>query len=123
VKKIFIAVSAALCVGLNPALAQENAGGAESSESAFGPISSPTVVATAVGLTLVGAMIANNRGTSSVLPGPDPDPDPDPVCEGTDQLIDGVCFGTETIVTVTGTGTNIRTIEITNTVTYLPTIP
>jgi hypothetical protein len=135
-KKILIVAMAVLCFASN-SFAQENAGGSNSSDSAFGPVSKDDVVAAAVGITLVGAMIANNRGSTTVIVPPIgcsdgeilvngvcvEEPTPDPECSGSDPLVDGVCIGTDTTTTLTGTGTNTRTIDVNTTFTYLPTIP
>ncbi|MCF2948423.1 hypothetical protein L0668_09920 [Paraglaciecola aquimarina] len=134
-KKILIAAVAALCFASN-SFSQENAGGAGASNSASGNVDEPKIVAGAVGITLLAAMIANNRGSTTVIVPPDGckvgeiivdgvcvEPPVDPECNGSDPLVDGVCIGTDTTTTVTGTGTNTRTIEVNTTFTYLPTIP
>ena len=130
-KKILMAAAATLCFA-GSSFAQENAGGDAASNFAFGNIDKPIIIAGAVGMGILGAVVANNRGTSTVPPGPgpgpdpDPDPDPDPTCEGSDPLVDGVCTGTTTTVTVTCTGTVTGTATMTITVpvtfTYLPTV-
>ena len=130
-----MAATVALCF-TSSAFAQENAGGSSAISSAFGDLDKPKIVVGAVGVGILAAIVANNRGSSTPVPtpGPDPDPDPDPgpdpdpdpTCAGEDPLVDGICTGTTTTVTVTasGTGTATGTSTITNTVTftYLPTI-
>lgn len=136
-KKLLIAVTAALSVSFNPVIAQENPGGLNSINAALGKLSAPQIVAGAVGLGLAGAVVANNRGSTTVVvdPGCRSDevlengscvPKPaDPECSGSDPLVDGVCIGSETTITVTSSGTTTatRTIEVNSTFTYLPTVP
>lgn len=136
-KKILIAATAALCFA-SGSFAEETAGGTTAFDSAFGDISKPVIVAGSVGLGILGAVIANNRGSSTIttlvcgdgetlINGvcvSDEDPEPDPTCNGSDPLVDGICTGTSTTVTVTGTGTGTMTTTITVpvTFTYVPTV-
>ena len=117
-KKILIAATVALCFA-GSSVAQENAGGVNASDSAFGNIDKEKIVVGAVGVGILAALVANNRGNvKAVPPGPGPDPDPEPTCSGSDPLVDGVCTGTTTTVTVSGT----MTVNVPVTFTYLPTL-
>ncbi len=119
-------------MGASPAIAQENAGGANSYDSASGELSTPTIVATAVGVGIVGAIIANNRGGTTVVPDIiDPPPvcnegevlvdgecvTPPPVCNEGEVLVDGECVDPGPVVTVTNTVTSTNPVTVTNTVT------
>lgn len=119
-KKILMAAAVALCFAGN-SFAQENAGGNSAFDSAFGDVDKSTVAAGVVGLGVLGAVVANNRGSSKVVEGPGP---VDPTCNGDDPLVDGVCVGTTSTVTVTGTGTGTMTSTVTVpvTFTYSPTV-
>ena len=112
-KKILIAATAALCFA-SSSFAQENAGGQAASNSAFGDMNKETIIAGAVGVGILAAMIANNRGQTKAGPGPEPEP----TCDGSDPLVDGVCTGTTTTVTLSGT----TTINVPVTFTYLPSL-
>jgi len=111
-KKILLAATAALCFA-GASFAQENAGGDSASSSAFGDINKEDIVAAGVGLGVLGAMAANNRGSST----PGPGPDPDPTCGAGEELVDGEC------VPVTPTTTLTTTVTATNTVTNTVTTP
>lgn len=115
-----MAATVALCFAGN-AFAQETAGGNTASDSAYGDVDKSTVAAGVVGLAIVGAVIANNRGNAKVAPVVTPPPI-DPTCNGSDPLVDGVCVGTTSTVTVTGTGTMTSTITVPVTFTYAPTV-
>jgi hypothetical protein len=117
-KKILMAATAALALAGNPVIAQEVAGGQDSSDSAFGNVSTGTIAAGVAGLAIAAAIVSNNRGSSST----DGGGDPDPTCNGDDALVDGVCVGTTTTVTVTGTGSMTSTATVPVTFTYAPTI-
>jgi len=109
-----MAAAASLCFA-GSSFAQENSGGEAASSSAFGDMNKEKIVAGVVGVGILGAMIANNRGsTKTVINGPDPEP----TCDGSDPLVDGVCTGTTTTVTISGT----TTINVPVTFTYLPTL-
>jgi hypothetical protein len=120
-KKIIIVATAALCLAGN-VFAEENPGGDDASDSAFGYLNGKKVVAAAVGVGVLGAMVANNRGNAKTIiveppgPGPGPDPDPDPECGAGEELIDGVCVPVTTTTTVTTTVTNTVTNAVTNTI-------
>ncbi|WP_339772539.1 hypothetical protein [uncultured Paraglaciecola sp.] len=116
-KKILMAATAVLALAGNTVMAQENAGGSESSSATVGGVSVGTIAAGVVGLAIAGAVVSNNRGSSTVIDEP-----VDPSCSGDDALVDGVCVGTTTTVTVTGTGTMTSTTTVPVTFTYAPTI-
>jgi len=133
-KKFLIVATAALCFASN-SFAEESATGGAATTSTIGAITTPVIVATTVGLGIVGAIAANNSGTSIVAITPTctdgqtlvngvcvNDPEPNPTCNGSDPLVDGVCTGTTTTVTVTGTGTMTSTITVPVTFTYVPTM-
>ena len=111
--------------GLQAQGAAPAASGSNASSFSFGSMNkSAVIMGGVVGGILVGA-IANAGGeVVTVTPGTDPDPDPE--CTGSDQLIDGVCYGqsTTTSVTVSGTGTATSTVTFTVpvVVTYLPSV-
>jgi hypothetical protein len=111
-KKILIAATAALCFA-SSSFAQENAGGEAASNSAFGEMNKETIIAGVVGVGILGAMIANNRGNSKTVI-----IEETPTCDGSDPLVNGVCTGTTNTVTVSGTGTTFVPV----TFTYLPTL-
>ncbi|MDO6560399.1 hypothetical protein Q4602_01045 [Paraglaciecola chathamensis] len=117
-KKILMAATAALALAGNPVIAQENAGGSEASSATVGGVGVGTIAAGVVGLAIAGAVVSNNRGSSTVDDGGETDPS----CNGDDALVDGVCVGTTTTVTVTGTGTMTSTTTVPVTFTYAPTI-
>jgi len=123
-KKILMAATAALCFA-SGSFAQENAGGDSAFTTALGSINKPIIVAGAVGLGVLGAVVANNRGTAKLVPVEppvEPPVDPDPACSGSDPLVDGICTGTTTTVTVTASGTGTTTVTVPVTFTYLPTV-
>ena len=88
----------------------------------IGPAAAGAIVA-----GLVVASVANTGGGTVITPPvTPPGPTPEPECTGSDQLIDGVCYGqsTTTSVTVSGTGTATSTVTFTVpvVVTYLPSV-
>ena len=101
--------------------------GAGASSFAAGSLGQIGIIAGTVLGGLVVAGVANSSGEIVTHnPGPGPGPTPEPECTGSDQLIDGVCYGqsTTTSVTVTGAGTATSTVTFTVpvTVTYLPSV-
>jgi hypothetical protein len=118
-KKILVAASVALCFASSP-FAQEVEGGSSANESTIGGVATPTIVASAVGLGILGAVVANNRGNSVaeiVIENP-------PIeCGAGEELVDGECSpidpdttGTNTVTaTNTVTGTNPVTVTVTST--------
>ena len=116
-KKILTVAMAVLCFASN-AFSEENTGGTAATTTAIGTITEPVVVAAAIGLGVVGAVVANNRGSTPVIivdpPGPGPDPDPE--CGAGEELVDGVCVPVTTTTTVTTTVTNTVTNAVTNTI-------
>lgn len=120
-----MAATVALCFAGN-SVAQENAGGSAASSSAFGDLDKPVIVAGAVGVGILAAVVANNRGSVKAViidpPPIDPPPPVDPTCNGSDPLVDGVCVGTTSTVTVTGTGTMTSTMTVPVTFTYAPSV-
>ena len=120
-KKILTVAMAVLCFAGN-AFSKENTGGTAATTTAIGTITEPVVVAAAIGLGVVGAVVANNRGSTPVIivdppgPGPGPGPGPDPECGAGEELIDGVCVPVTTTTTVTTTVTNTVTNAVTNTI-------
>ena len=119
-KLLSIAAGIALALSANVATAQDSAGGAGATNSTFGAMNQDTIATGAVGLAVLGAVIANNRGSIAAAPVIDP-PD-EPMCEGDDPLVDGVCTGTTSTVTVTASGTGTTTISVPVTFTYLPSV-
>jgi len=110
--------------------AQENTGGSQASDSAFGEMNRDKIVAGAVAVGIIAAAVANSNGKVTTRP-PISCPDGEelvggictpivnpPTCNGDDELVDGVCIGTTTTVTVSGT----TTINVPVTFTYLPTV-
>lgn len=118
-KKILTVAMAVLCFAGN-AFSKENTGGTAATTTAIGTITEPVVVAAAIGLGVVGAVVANNRGSAPVIivepPGPGPGPGPGPECGAGEELIDGVCVPVTTTTTVTTTVTNTVTNAVTNTI-------
>ena len=98
--------------------AQENAGGADGSVWASGEMKKTAIIAGTVVGGLIIAGVANSNGRIVKAPIVNPPPPKDPKCNGTDPLVDGVCIGNSTTVTVSGT----TTITVPVTFTYLPTI-
>lgn len=127
-----MALMAVICVAGN-SFAQENAGGSNASKSAFGDIDEPKIVAGAVGVALLGAMVANNRGSTTPTPvGPTCGPDEklengvcvpvdpvDPECEADEELIEGECVPIPPTTTTTTTTTVTTPVTVTATTTAL----
>lgn len=113
-KKILMAATAALALAGNPVIAQENAGGSESSSATVGGVGVGTIAAGAVGLAIAGAIVSNNRGNSN-----DVDPT-DPTCGEGETLVDGECVPSTT-TTVTSTVTTSVTSTVTTPVTVTAT--
>jgi len=123
-KKILMAATAALCFA-GGSFALENAGGDSAFTTALGSVNKPIILAGAAGLGVLGAVVANNRGTAKLVPvvtPVEPPVEPDPACSGSDPLVDGICTGTTTTVTVTASGTGTTTVTVPVTFTYLPTV-
>jgi hypothetical protein len=116
-KKILLAATAALCFA-GASFAQENAGGDSATSSAFGDINQKDIVAAGVGIGVIGAMVANNRGNAKaadiII---DPPINPPVECGAGEELVDGEC------VPVTPTTTLTTTVTATNTVTNTVTTP
>lgn len=101
------------------------AAGAGAGLGTIGGIATGTVVAGAIAAGVLTAVVSNNRSESA------PDVEPVLSCNGTDPLVNGLCVGTNNIVSVvnsgTGTGTlpgsvtATRTITTPVTFTYAPT--
>lgn len=109
-KKILIAATAVLCF-TNSSFSQENAGGSNASHSAQGQLNDGKIVASAVGVAILGAVIANNRGSTTIIP---PDPGgPTVPCEAGEELVDGQCVPVTTTTTVTTTVTATSTVTST----------
>ena len=70
-KKVFVALSAAVAMTAGVAIADDRAGGAAA--SGIGGVKTEHIVAGAVGVAVAAAIISNSRGTT--LPGPGPGPD------------------------------------------------
>jgi hypothetical protein len=70
-----------------------------------------TIIAGVVGVGILGAMIANNRGNATI------DDDDDPVCGAGEELVDGEC------VPITTTPTTTVTSSVTSSVTNTMTTP
>ncbi|WP_340678574.1 hypothetical protein [Paraglaciecola sp.] len=111
-KKFAIALLSAGLLISSGLQAQENAGGAASSSSAFGDLDKNTIIVAAVATGIIVAAIANSNGNVKGSPTQEPE------CDGNDPLVDGICTGTTTTVTVSGT----TTINVPVTFTYFPTI-
>lgn len=116
-KKILMAATAALALAGNPVIAQENAGGAESSSATVGGVGVGTIAAGAVGLAIAGAVVSNNRGNSNTI---DPTDPTDPTCGEGETLVDGECVPSTT-TTVTSTVTTSVTSTVTTPVTVTAT--
>jgi hypothetical protein len=116
-KKMLMAATVALCFVCN-AFAADVAGGESSLDSTLGGIGAPDIAAGVVGLTIAGAIVANNTGKAKA----GPIISVDPTCSGSDPLVDGVCVGTTSTVTVTGTGTMTSTTTVPVTFTYTPSV-
>ncbi len=114
-KKILMAATAALALAGNPVVAQENAGGSESSSATVGGVGVGTIAAGAVGLAIAGAIVSNNRGNSNTVDGGDP------TCGEGETLVDGECVPSTT-TTVTSTVTSTVTTSVTGTVTTPVTV-
>ena len=113
-KKILMAATAALALAGNPVIAQENAGGSESSSATVGGVGVGTIAAGAVGLAIAGAIVSNNRGNSNTVDGGDP------TCGEGETLVDGECVPSTT-TTVTSTVTTSVTSTVTTPVTVTAT--
>lgn len=111
-----MAATAALALAGNPVIAQENAGGAESSSATVGGVGVGTIAAGAVGLAIAGAIVSNNRGNSNTVDGGG-----DPTCGEGETLVDGECVPSTT-TTVTSTVTSTVTTSVTGTVTTPVTV-
>lgn len=109
--------------------AQENTGGSQASDSAFGEMDRGKIAAGVVAVGIVAAAIANSNGKVTTRPIVCPEGEElvagvctaivnPPTCNGSDELVDGVCIGTTTTVTVSGT----TTVTVPVTFTYLPII-
>lgn len=94
--------------------AQENAGGAGSSSFSQGGLNKQTIFVGVVAAGIVASAIANSNGSTTTKP----IDELEPTCNGTDDLVDGVCIGTTTTVTLSGT----TTISVPVTFTYAPTL-
>jgi hypothetical protein len=120
-KKILIAASVALCFA-SSSFAVEKAGSTSTTTSTFtstiGAVSAPAIVGGVAALTVLGGMNSNVKGTITPVVVIDDPADPDPTCNGSDPLVDGVCTGTTSTVTVSGTGT----VNVPVTFTYAPTL-
>jgi hypothetical protein len=114
-KKILMAATVALCFAGNAFAQEENAGGGNAITSALGNMDKSTIAASAVGLTIAGAIIANNRGSAK------PEVIIDIVCGPGEELVDGECVPVSPPITVTSTVTS--TVTGTNTVTSTMTTP
>ena len=113
-----MAATAALALAGNPVVAQENAGGSESSSATVGGVGVGTIAAGAVGLAIAGAIVSNNRGNSNTV---DPTDPTDPTCGEGETLVDGECVPSTT-TTVTSTVTSTVTTSVTGTVTTPVTV-
>lgn len=128
-KKLLIGVAIAAAVASGNVLAQEVAGGSNAGNEAAGGVTANVVFVAAASLVALGAVAANSSGSSPdrpIIVDPIDPVDPTPTCNGSDQLVDGVCIGTTITSTVTGTGTGTSTGTVTVTVpvtfTYAPTL-
>jgi hypothetical protein len=105
-KKLAIAATALLLsLGVNA----QQAGGADAQQSTIGGVKTSTVVAGAVAAGVLVAVVSNSSGTSlpEVIK-------PVPTCNPGDAApVNGVCTGTNTIVTGTGTNTSTTTVAFT----------
>ena len=110
-----MAATAVLALAGNTVMAQENAGGSESSSAAIGGVSVGTIAAGAVGLAIAGAVVSNNRGNSNTVVDPI-----DPTCGDGETLVDGECVPSTT-TTVTSTVTTSVTSTVTTPVTVTAT--
>lgn len=120
-KKILLAATAALCFA-SGSFAQENAGGNAASNAASGDMKKEAIVGGVVGVGILAAMVANNRGTVKAAPIVIIDPPPvDPVCGAGEELVDGECVPVTTTTTVTTTVTNTVTSTMTTPVTVTAT--
>ena len=118
-KKIVMSLLSAGILLSSGLQAQENAGGADGSVWASGEMKKTAIIAGTVVGGLIVAGVANSNGRIVKAPVKPPiDPPKEPKCNGTDPLVDGVCIGNSTTVTVSGT----TTITVPVTFTYLPTI-
>jgi hypothetical protein len=117
-KKIFAAAAITLCFASN-SFAQESAGGQSASDSAFGEIGNEEIVASLVGVGILAAMVANNRGDAKFNEPDGEDPGEDPICGAGEELIDGVCTP---VVTPPPLTTSVST-SVTTSVTSTTTTP
>ena len=108
-----MAATAVLALAGNTVMAQENAGGSESSSATVGGVSVGTIAAGVVGLAIVGAVVSNNRGNSNTV-------DIDPTCGDGETLVDGECVPSTT-TTVTSTVSTSVTSTVTTPVTVTAT--
>ena len=91
--------------------------------NADGTLTAGTIGTGVVVAGVAAAIISNNRGTTSVEPGPGPG---EPTCNAGDELVGDDCVGTTTTMTdtVTLSGTMSVTVStpVSVTYTYAPTI-
>jgi len=116
-KKILMAATAALCFA-GGSFALENAGGDSAFTTALGSVNKPIILAGAAGLGVLGAVVANNRGTAKLVPVVTP-VEPPVECGAGEELVDGECVPSSptTTVTSTVTATNTVTSTVTSTIT------
>ncbi|MDU0356100.1 hypothetical protein RS130_21370 [Paraglaciecola aquimarina] len=118
-KKVLLATLVAFCFAGQSFAQQEQTGGNQATNSATGNIANTTIVASAVGVGLVAAVVANNRGNVKAET-------VEPIeCGAGEELVNGVCVpvSTSTTATSTVTATNTVTSTVTNTVTSTMTTP
>ena len=118
-KKIAMALLSAGLLVSTGLQAQENAGGTDGSIWASGEMKKTAIIVGTVVGGLVIAGVANSNGR--IVKAPDiinPPPPKELKCNGSDPLVDGICIGSSTTVTVSGT----TTINVPVTFTYLPTL-
>ena len=116
-KILSIAAGIALALSANVATAQDNAGGAGAADSTIGGMDKDKVVAGTAGLLVLGAVIANNRGSVAQAPVVIIDPE----CGPGEELVGGECVPVDTTPTVTTTVTSTVTATMTTPVTVTAT--
>ena len=117
-----MAATAALCFA-GGSFANDVAGGDNASDSSEGFVTKTKIVAGAVGIGILGAVIANNRGNTTVTPVRpiEPEDPADPVCGPGEELVDGECTPVVTPPPVTTTVTTSVTTSVTTPVTITAT--
>ncbi len=125
-KKVAVfGLALAMAFSVNAQQEEQGAAGSGASASgaglgAIGGIATGSIIAGAIAAGILTAVVANNRSENAPIV--EKPPVKLPTCNGTDPVVNNICVGTTSVVTVTGTGTNTSTVSVPVTFTYAPTI-